>query len=54
VIVRLYIGDDPRPEPEDFDVTDSKEAAALFEEALATATVGDTIHVVAVAVEDGP
>lgn len=54
MIVRIYIGEDPWPKLKDFDLTDSKEAAALFEETIATATVGDTIHVVVVAVEQGP
>lgn len=54
MIVRLYIGEDPWPQPEDFDVTDSKEAASLFEQTIATANLGETIYVVVVAVEEGP
>jgi hypothetical protein len=54
VIVRIYIGENPYPQPEDFDVTDSKEASALIEAAMATSQVGDTLYVVATAIEEGP
>lgn len=54
MIVRFYIGMNPTPPPEDFEVDDSKEAASLFEYALATAEVGVTLHVIATAIEEGP
>jgi hypothetical protein len=55
MIVRLYIGEDPYPlVPEDFDVTDSKEAASLFEQTIESAAVGEAIRVIVLVDEAGP
>jgi hypothetical protein len=52
MIVRLYIGEDPYPlVPEDFDVTDSKEAASLFEQTIESA---EAIRVIVLVDEAGP